>query len=126
MDPNCREPIASRIARRPERLNILITGATGHIREPRAHHAVCVRYGWSPLPADAGLDRPVAIGVPLLADRWDPSVLNRIGQPGAFVETPNPDGIRAAVAKLRAVWGALHVQDNSGLVPDLHQGMWRG
>jgi len=64
--------------------------------------------------------------VPLLADRWDPSELNRIGQPGAFVEAPNPDGIRAAVAKLREAWGPLHVQDNSGLVPDLHQGMWRG
>ena len=32
---------------------------------------------------------------------------------------------RALDNELRAAWGDLHVQDNSGLLPDLHQGMWR-
>lgn len=36
------------------------------------------------------------------------------------------EAMRAYVAELRAAWGPLHVQDNSGLVPDLDQGPWAG
>lgn len=133
MLPTQCETTAQLIARRPERLNILVlamvSGSRGWRRgRGQDGNPVLIRYGWSPLSRDelAGIDRPVGILVPILGTRFDHSELNMIGQPGAFVSMPDIPGIRRAVAELRAAWGDLHVQDNSGLVPDLHQGMWQG
>ena len=135
MDPNRNETTAHLIARHPERLNILVTdivsGATGWRRDDReARNIVVLRYGWTALnAADESLreiNRPIAIGVPILRERFDAEALNRLGQPGAFVNVPDVLGIRKAVGDMRAAWGPLHVQDNSGLVADLHQGMWMG
>lgn len=135
MDPNRNETTAHLIARRPERLNILVTGfisgTTGWRRgDRRTSNAVVLRYGWTALDAEdeslRATNRPIAIDVPILRERFEDEALNRLGQPGAFVNVPDVDGIRRAIWVLQSFWGLLHVQDNSGLVPDLHQGMWVG
>jgi hypothetical protein len=116
--PQHAETFADLIARRPERLNILVAAtetapglinATGRIvSDPRSANAVRVRYGWSPVEID---DDPRMTGVRV---------------PALSSGAPDAAGIRAAVARLRAAWGPLHVQDNSRAVPDLDQGKWRG
>ena len=112
------ETLAELIARRPERLNILVTGFQAGT--PAGGWVVHLRYGYSPLgePID---QRPVRAAV-VARERWDNAALNQLGQPGAFVSAPDPQEVRAAIAAIRAAWGNLHVQDNSGLVPDLDQG----
>jgi hypothetical protein len=111
------------------RLNILVTARMGRVGQHPAVHGVLVREGYTPISADGGpvMGRRTALTVPMLGERYDPDAVNALGQRGAFRDVPDVDGIRAAVAALRADWGpALHVQDNSGLVPELDDGPWRG
>jgi hypothetical protein len=112
----------------PNRLNILVTARMGSVGQNPAVHGVLVRYGYTPVSDDGGpvAGRRAAITVPVLGECYDPDAVNALGQPGAFRDVPDVYGIRAAVAALRAEWGALPVQDNSGLVPELDDGPWRG
>lgn len=113
MDPNTNETWAELIARRPERLNILIAARDHTLTsDPHYFHRINLRYGYTEL-VDEGL----------------PGETRCIG--GSAVYSPSmqldADQIRAVVAEIRHDWGQdLHVQDNSGLVPDLHQGLFRG
>lgn len=105
------------IARRPERLNILVTainhrpgliGPRGNIAtDPATWNAVVLRYSYTAVDLPEGDARPTGRGVPTLTDRT------------TWRDVPDVDGIRAAVAELQAVWGPIPVQDNSGAVPEL-------
>jgi hypothetical protein len=112
----------------PNRLNILVTARMGSAGQHPAAHRVLVRDGYTPVSADGGpvMGRCAVIVVPMLGERYDPNAINALGQRGAFRDQPDVNGIRAAVAALREDWGPLHVQDNSGLVPELDNGLWRG
>jgi hypothetical protein len=92
------------------RLNILVT-CRFHVLDNSGgatFHAVRIRNGWADVPERD--DRPTGMAI-------------EVG-----TQTPEDlsEEIRQAVAGLRDAWGNLHVQDNSGLVPDLHQGKWNG
>lgn len=121
--PQHDETFAELIARRPERLNILVTARQSAPGCDSAN-VVHLRYGYTPLrePID---HRAVRFGV-TMPERWDDTAPDQLGRPGAYVSVPDAASIRAAIAALRAAWGPLHVQDNSGAVPDLDQGKWRG
>ncbi len=45
---------------------------------------------------------------------------------GVYRNVYPTDKMRQFINDLRAAWGPLHVQDNSGLLPDLDQGYWPG
>lgn len=129
MDPNSSEPIEALIARRPHRLNILITARAGETGSRPAAHGVILRYGHTPVSDTGGRvgGRRTKFAVRMLPrEDYDAEAINAGGTQGAWRDVPDAQGIRAAVLALRQAWGHLHVQDNSGLVPDLHDGMWRG
>lgn len=113
--PQHDETVADLVARHPERLNILVGGhtLTGPmslaLTRPAGAVAVRLRYGYTPVILGDDDNRPVGCGVDGLPDG-----------------SPDLPGIRRAVMVLRAAWGMLHVQDNSGTVPDLDQGKWAG
>ena len=131
MDPNRDETTADLIARKPYRLNILIgrcidwNGSRYDSERPAfAGNVVNLRYGWTALdmPDEA---RPVSISVPG-SSKMDRDAINNANQPGAFVVVPDIAGIEQAVKRLQAMWGTMHVQDNSGHCSHLHQGMFQG
>ena len=84
-------------------LNILIHQGQG------PHTVVEVRYQYSPLDGDdARLVLP-------MVESYDLTTVNRVGVLGAFVRQHSAEGIEAAIASLRAHYGALPVQNN---IPD--------
>ena len=113
------------IDRHPEHFNILVSRYAGSNRAGEIQ--VAVRYKSSPLDPfnDIDVDRPLAILVPPTGKKWDPEAINTANQKGAFCNVHDLDGIRKAVADLKAVWGDIHVQDNTGLVADINNGFWR-
>lgn len=122
-DPYRNETVAELIQRKPGNLNILITalqskpgliGSNGQIAsQPQQWNAVYVRYSYTALQLPDDDTRPLGRAVPVGAERFDPQAINNMGNRGAFVAVPDREGIAAAVAELRAVWGDLPVQDNS-------------
>ena len=121
------ETSAQLVARRPQRLNILISKTFDGVNcdgKAVAGNAVSVRYGWSILDQEQH-DRPVCVHVPG-STTFDPEAINNIGQLGACVVRSDIAGIERVVAALREAWGNLHVQDNSGRCGHLHQGMFQG
>jgi hypothetical protein len=123
-----RESAAELIARKPGRLNILVSsltsapgvmGAVRTISDPQHWHNVYVRYGYTALGLGDDDNRTTSIRVPVMRDRFDETAINSIGQPGAFVVVPDVRGLEGAVAQLKSVWGDIPVQDNSGLVPHI-------
>ena len=73
------------------------------------YHAVTVRMGYTPLQ-----DERATVYV-RAGERRDAEAVNRMGRPGAYVTTVDADGIREAIAQLRAQYGDLPVFDPAGL-----------
>lgn len=92
------------------RLNILVTARFGYPGPSGgwSGYAVRVRQGW--IDAHDTERSHSALAVP--ADGKSESEI--------------ADDLRRAVSCLRREWGNLHVQDNSGLIPDIDQGIWNG
>ena len=127
MDPYRHETMAELIVRKPGRLNIFVSRvecAPSDDSIPSKWHSVFVRYSYSELylPGD---ERPTRYVIPTLGDWFDPQAINNAGNKGGFRAVPDVAEIEAAIARLRDVWGPLHVQDHSGVVPHLDQGAWQ-
>jgi|SRR5579864_635985 len=74
---------------------------------------VTVRYGYvSPSDSDAA-GRRCGIGLPM-GTVWDANAISNGRQRGAYRVDVDIPAIEAAVASLRAEWGDIPVQDNSG------------
>lgn len=112
------------------RLNILIARPSEFLTEQgRRAYGPCivVRYSYSEVPLDLWPtpDAPLGRGFAATSEVFDPNERNAAGSLGAYCNVYPLDDMRAFVAELRAVWGSLHVQDNTGLLPDLDQGLFR-
>ena len=117
-------PNRSRVLR--NRLNILISRIMDSARTPYGQFSgvsVAVRHGYTVL-SERALDcapkadrdpagRPyfVSLRMPTI---WDPAAISNLGRPGAFRVDVDVPAIQAAVDTLRAAWGDIPVQDNSG------------
>ncbi len=109
-------PNRSRQAR--SRINLLICKVVDGRRDITRTFtgiSVIVRYGYSPMehsfPEVAGKRIAIHLAFPTKFDR---SVVNNSGQLGASVVEVDVERIADAVARLRAEWGDVPVQDNSG------------
>ena len=85
--------------------------------------AVVVRYSYSDPTDEEAAGRETGRRFAAIEEVFDREVINSSGRPGAFKNVYPINDMRAYVAQLRAAWGDLHVQDNTGLLPDLDQGM---
>jgi hypothetical protein len=117
---------------KPTRLNILISRPAEFMNSDCTKAlfgpSIYVRYGYQ--AADEN-DAPTGVSVfgrafASFGEVWSPDAINSLGNEGAYVNVYPVTEMRAFVAELRAAWGELHVQDNSGLLRDLHQGVWVG
>lgn len=112
------------------KLNILIGRPTQFLGEDGRLDfgpVVRVRYSFSAV-TDSDLptpDAPIGRQFGKTSERWDPTMINSANNLGAFVNVYPIEEMRAYVAELRSVWGPLHVQDNTGLLPDCDQGPWK-
>ena len=75
--------------------------------------AVIVRYGYVPADEQDANGRPLFVSLPM-REMWDPNAINNLRQRGAFRVDMDVAAIEKAVATLRAAWGDIPVQDNSG------------
>lgn len=111
---------------KPNRLNILIGCPLDDMRTPYGRFtglSVIVREGYSPLSEQAQAHAPAAdhdpegrpyyVPIPMKTV-WDATAINNAGRPGGFRADVDVPAIERAVATLRAAWGDIPVQDNSG------------
>jgi hypothetical protein len=97
------------------RLNILIGKSfdgTDHTGASIVGNTVTLRDGYTEHPSDTRI---------LVAGKsvWQPDARNNAGNLGGFGVRSDIPGIERAVATIRAQWGDLPVQDNSGKCPHL-------
>ena len=117
---------------KPIRLNILISRPAEFMNADCTKTlfgpSIYVRYGWTDADERHAPDGVSVFGRAFASfgEVWSPDAINSIGDKGAFVNVFPVTEMRAFVAELRASWGELHVQDNSGLLRDLDQGLWAG
>jgi hypothetical protein len=98
------------------RFNILISRIMMDAQTPDGPFTgvvVVVRYGYVPADDRDANGRSLYVTLPM-GEMWDPDAINNLHQPGAFRVDVDVPAIDAAVASLRAAWGDIPVQDNSG------------
>ena len=103
---------------RSNRFNILIRRPCQDDRSGFNGVVVSVRYGYVEADENDADGRPLFVSL-VMPTIYDPQSLNNLGQRGAVRVDVDIPAIARAVGHLRAAWGPLPVQDNSGFCPHL-------
>jgi hypothetical protein len=110
-----------------DRYNILISKVMDDLRTADGTFTglyLTVRWGYVPVadcPDRMIAGRPRGYPVPCTTG-YDFTAINNVGRPGASVVQVDRPAVERGLADLRAAWGDIPVQDNSGRFADLATG----
>jgi hypothetical protein len=105
------------------RINLLISRVMDDLHTANGRFTgvvISARDGYTPLALDDARrgGRPLSVSV-RMSTRWDNDAINNVGRRGASVVDLDVSAVETAVAQMRAAWGDVPVQDNSGRFPHL-------